>query len=194
MQITALTALALALSATALPPPPAEAQQHRARNVVSMAARPSEDGDGEEWTIKSLTRQCSADEQECVWRFVVGGRAGSTLGTACEHKLVGLVDGTPASRIRGSGTSQCIYTDTNNNQTNGAVNDEDEKKYNYTVTSGWSDQFGDAPEQAFTTLSVVDYDAGLLVYPSYTDAEVRDGTPVEPDRSFPVQLIPGNVQ
>ena len=66
--------------------------------------------------------------------------------------------------------------------------------FNYTVTSGWSDEFGDSPDKAFTTLSLIDYDEGLISYPSYTDAQVRDGKPVEPDSSFPVRPIPSNVE
>ena len=146
--------------------------------AVSMAT-----GDSEEWKIEGLARPCSADAAECVWRFAVFRAAGAGGSrTACEHALRALPDGTPASRIRGSGATLCVGQD-----------DDHGGPYNYTVTSGWSDQFGDDPDKAFTTLSVIDYDSGLLVYPSYTDAQVQDGKPVEPDRSYPVHLIPSKV-
>ena len=150
--------------------------------------------DSEVWTIEGLSRQCSDDESECVWRFSVFRTvAASSSRTACEHALEALPDGTPASRIRGSGATLCVAPPSDS---------EEEREgeglghgpFNYTVTSGWSDEFGDSPDKAFTTLSLIDYDEGLISYPSYTDAQVRDGKPVEPDSSFPVRPIPSNVE
>ncbi|KAL4803360.1 hypothetical protein BDV18DRAFT_144639 [Aspergillus unguis] len=43
----------------------------------------------------------------------------------------------------------------------------------YTVTSSWSGQYGE--DNGFTTLAVVDYDAGLLVWPGYSDADLAGG-------------------
>lgn len=155
--------------------------------AVSMAT-----GDSEEWKIEGLARPCSADAAECVWRFAVFRAAGAGGSrTACEHALRALPDGTPASRIRGSGATLCVAPPSDSEE-------EGEGKgpgpFNYTVTSGWSDEFGDSPDKAFTTLSLIDYDEGLISYPSYTDAQVRDGKPVEPDSSFPVRPIPSNVE
>lgn len=162
--------------------------------AVSMAA-------AENWTITSLSRACEEDLSKCTWKFGIlratdsptptptptptsspsptsaqnnnnsnkkyrdDGRAEEE--TPCEHVLEALEDGTPATQIRGSGPSEC-----------GA----------FTVTSGWSDAGG--PGREFTTISVVDYAEGLIVYPSYLDSLVAEGKVVEPDLSFPAQLIP----
>ncbi len=163
---------ALAFLSLALPLLPLPAA---AAPVFSMAAADS-------WTIKSLSRACADDLSTCTWKFGVVREvlANSTITTTtttaaaeqetpCEHVLVAQADGTPASQIRGSGPSTCGI---------------------FTVTSGWSDQFGAEEDKAFTTLSVVDYAAGPIVYPAYTDAQVAGGRVVEPDLSFPVQHIP----
>ncbi|KAK7755793.1 hypothetical protein SLS62_002078 [Diatrype stigma] len=173
--------------------------------AVSMAA-------AENWTITSLSRTCEEDLSKCTWKFGILRATDSPTPaptptpiptstsaaapdatesdsnnnnnnnnnnkkrnekmrraeeTPCEHVLEALEDGTPATQIRGSGPSEC-----------GA----------FTVTSGWSDAGG--PGREFTTISVVDYAEGLIVYPSYLDSLVAEGKVVEPDLSFPAQLIP----
>ncbi|KAI1245067.1 hypothetical protein MGN70_011955 [Eutypa lata] len=158
----------------------------RAAEVVSMAA-------AENWTINALSRTCAEDLSTCTWKFGIiritdsptpiptsTSTPSSTSEsekkktkkraaelTPCEHVLTALPDGTPATQIRGSGPSTCG---------------------DFTVTSGWSDAGG--PGEEFTTISVVDYAEGLIVYPSYRDALVQDGNVVKPDLSFPAQLIP----
>lgn len=82
----------------------------------------------------------------------------------------------------------------------------------YSVTSGWSGQFG--PGNGFvrtypqpprtkttcpiittdtkapqTTFAVANYPANLIVYPAYTDKEVAAGTVVTPDKSYAPQSI-----
>ncbi|KAI0596072.1 hypothetical protein F4775DRAFT_329754 [Biscogniauxia sp. FL1348] len=116
-----------------------------------------------EWTIQSLSRTCSADGGQCVWDFSVS--TGEEAVTPCTY-VVNATAEAPASQASG-GPAACGV---------------------YTVTSGWSDQFG--ADQAFTTLSVVDYAQKLIVYPAYTDAQLANATVVEPDLSFPVQSLP----
>ncbi|AEO57208.1 hypothetical protein MYCTH_2314963 [Thermothelomyces thermophilus ATCC 42464] len=53
----------------------------------------------------------------------------------------------------------------------------------YTISSGW-DPLG------FTTWSVVDWSKHLIVWPAYSDAELVNGQPVTPDKSFAPQALP----
>ncbi|KKY34885.1 putative small secreted protein [Diaporthe ampelina] len=105
------------------------------------------------WTITSLTRAVNADNTVATWTFGINN--GQTT-TPCTE----VVQGTNASTLSG-GPVTCGP---------------------YTVTSGWSDQFG--PGNEFTTFAVVDYNAQLIVFPSYTDKEVASGNAVTPDKSY----------
>ena len=58
----------------------------------------------------------------------------------------------------------------------------------YTITSGWSDQFG--PENGFTTLSVVKEETREIVWPAYTDKQGDGGEVVVPDQSYTPQVLP----
>ncbi|KAI5928333.1 hypothetical protein F4810DRAFT_648014 [Camillea tinctor] len=116
-----------------------------------------------EWTIQSLVRTCSEDLSQCEWDFSIATGEGDP--TPCVF-VVNATTQAPASQVNG-GPSSCGV---------------------FTITSGWSDQFG--ADQAFTTLSVVDYANKLIVYPGYTDAQLVNATVVEPDLSFPVQSLP----
>ncbi|CAJ2511205.1 Uu.00g068300.m01.CDS01 [Anthostomella pinea] len=119
-----------------------------------------------EWTIESLKRTCATDDSSCTWTFGISTGAEGAAATACtyEVKSSATANATEAS----GGPVTC-----------GA----------YTVTSGWSGQFGAG--QGFTTLSVVDTDSKLIAYPAYTDTQLVNGTVVTPDLSFPVQTLPG---
>ncbi|BCS21080.1 uncharacterized protein APUU_21512S [Aspergillus puulaauensis] len=112
-----------------------------------------------EWTIESLKRECNDDDSKCTWTFGINPGDGAT---DCTYE----VEGSPASEADG-GPVNC-----------GA----------YTVTSGWSDQFG--PENGFTTLSVVNQDTREIVWPAYTDKQVDGGEVVVPDQSYTPQVLP----
>ncbi|CAI7662463.1 unnamed protein product [Penicillium glandicola] len=115
--------------------------------------------DSPEWTLQDTKRVCNTDDTSCTWTF--GIYPGSGDATACTL----LVEGTTASRANG-GPATCG---------------------GYTVTSGWSGQFGD--DNGFTTLSVVDNAAREIIWPSYTDAQLAGGDVVKPDQSYaPVSL------
>ncbi|KAI1494518.1 hypothetical protein F5X96DRAFT_665812 [Biscogniauxia mediterranea] len=133
--------------------------------VLAAPAAPVSTFAAAEWTIQSLSRTCSADGAQCVWDFGVWTGEEGSEATACVY-VVNATDAAPATQASG-GPAACGV---------------------YTVTSGWSDQFG--ADQAFTTLSVVDYPSKLIVYPAYTDAQLANATVVEPDLSFPVQTLP----
>ncbi|GKU14751.1 unnamed protein product [Fusarium langsethiae] len=57
----------------------------------------------------------------------------------------------------------------------------------YTVTSGWSGQFG--PGNGFTTFSVVS-SKRQIVWPAYTDKQVQGGKVVKPDQSYTPANLP----
>ncbi|KAI1341853.1 hypothetical protein F5Y15DRAFT_413774 [Xylariaceae sp. FL0016] len=114
-----------------------------------------------EWTITSLSRTCTATDSSCAWTF------GIDTGSAP----------TPCTFVVKSTATAGASTANGGPATCGA----------YTVTSGWSGQFGAG--EGFTTLSVVDYAAKLIAYPAYTDKQLPNATVVTPDLSFPVQTL-----
>ncbi|KAJ9300143.1 hypothetical protein DTO271G3_2260 [Paecilomyces variotii] len=113
-----------------------------------------------QWTIESLKRICNDADTSCTWTF--GIDIGSGTPTACTY----VVNGTIASEANG-GPSTCG---------------------DFTITSGWSDQFG--PGNGFTTLSVVDDVTRQIIYPAYTDAQLEGGQVVTPDQSYTPAALP----
>ncbi|KAL7624317.1 hypothetical protein AAE478_005878 [Parahypoxylon ruwenzoriense] len=118
-----------------------------------------------EWTIESLKRTCDEGDTTCVWTFGINTGEDGVAPTQASY-AVNATASAPASRAIGGP------------QVFG----------NFTVTSTWSGQFGEG--QGFTTMSVIDYDNKLIVYPAYTDNQVASGAVVEPDQSYPVQSLP----
>ncbi|KAJ5880784.1 uncharacterized protein N7473_011837 [Penicillium subrubescens] len=113
-----------------------------------------------EWTIQSMKRVCATNDSSCTWTF--GIYPGSGDATAC--KLV--VTANTASQANG-GPSSCG---------------------DYTVTSGWSGQFG--PGNGFTTLSVVNNKSRQIIWPAYTDKQLAGGNVVTPDQSYAPAALP----
>ncbi|KAG8164516.1 hypothetical protein KVR01_006434 [Diaporthe batatas] len=105
------------------------------------------------WTITNFKRTVNADNTVTTWTFGINN---GVTTTPCTE----VVKGAKSSTLNG-GPATC-----------GA----------YTVTSGWSDQFG--PGNEFTTFAVVDYAQSLIVYPAYRDVEVASGNVVTPDKSY----------
>ncbi|KAI1381566.1 hypothetical protein F4677DRAFT_460635 [Hypoxylon crocopeplum] len=118
-----------------------------------------------EWTIETLSRVCDDADTTCLWTFGIDTGAAELAPTAANY-TVNATDAAPASRAIGG--PQLFG--------------------NYTVTSTWSGQFGDG--EGFTTLSVIDYAQGLIVYPAYKDTQLLNGEVVTPDQSYPVQSLP----
>lgn len=114
------------------------------------------------WTIENMKRVCDKADKLCTWTFGINTHQGPT--TACKH-AVQATNGVGASRSNG-GPLTCGR---------------------YTVTSGWSGQFGEG--RGFTTLSVVDYEKRLITFPAYTDNQVNKGN-VKPDQSYAPQNLP----
>ncbi|KAI1655745.1 hypothetical protein F4813DRAFT_391320 [Daldinia decipiens] len=115
-----------------------------------------------QWTITGLSRAVDAADTSSDWTFGIDNGAGVT---AVKY-TVKSAGGAPATRSNG-----------------GPVTVGD-----FTITSGWSGQFGD--DKGFTTFSVVDNAKRQIVYPSYTDAQLKSGQVVTPDQSYPVQNLP----
>lgn len=116
-----------------------------------------------QWTIQNMKRVCDKDDKLCTWTFGINSRPGAA--TACKLAVKATKD-VRASRANG-GPSDCG---------------------DYTVTSGWSGQFGEG--KGFTTLSVVDNKKQQIVYPAYTDNQVKEGKIVQPDQSYAPQNLP----
>lgn len=57
----------------------------------------------------------------------------------------------------------------------------------FTITSGWSGQFG--ADKGFTTVSVVS-SKKQIVYPSYTDKQLAGGKVVKPDQKYSPASLP----
>lgn len=115
---------------------------------------------GSEWSIQGLKRVCNAGNTSCTWTF--GIKAGSAAATSCTY----IVKANDASQANG-GPSNCG---------------------DYTITSGWSGQFG--PGNGFTTLSVVNNKIRQIVWPAYTDAQLQNGVVVKPDQSYTPAALP----
>ncbi|CAG7920947.1 unnamed protein product [Penicillium olsonii] len=113
---------------------------------------------GPQWTIQNTKRVCNADA--CTWTFGINPGSGSP--TQCTY----VVKGKNAAQANG-GPSNC-----------GA----------YTITSGWSGQFGEG--QGFTTLSVVNNKARQIIWPAYTDKQLAGGKVVKPDQSYAPAALP----
>ncbi|KAJ0420567.1 hypothetical protein BJY00DRAFT_312985 [Aspergillus carlsbadensis] len=117
------------------------------------------------WTISSLKRVCNDPNTKCTWTFGISTGSGSEsepASTNCTYA----VEGSPASQADG-GPASCG---------------------NYTITSGWSDQFG--AEAGFTTLSVVNKGTRQIVWPAYTDKQLEGGQVVSPDQSYTPSVLP----
>lgn len=106
-----------------------------------------------QWTITNMVRNCNSDDTQCTWDFGIDANEATTNCTL-------VVNGSPASQTNG-GPATCG---------------------DYTVTSGWSGQFG--PGNGFTTLAVVDQKTHQIAWPAYTDKQVENGQVVSPDQSY----------
>ncbi|KAJ5995415.1 hypothetical protein N7481_002392 [Penicillium waksmanii] len=113
-----------------------------------------------QWTIRNLKRVCNGADTSCTWNF------GIQVGTAATKSCTYVVKGATASE-RNGGPSACGV---------------------YTITSGWSGQFG--PDNGFTTLSVVNNDSRQIVWPAYTDKQLDGGKVVKPDQAYSPAALP----
>jgi hypothetical protein len=120
----------------------------------------------EEWTIENMQRRCTVTPRnECVWTFKINQHKEGVAPTDVRY----VVNGTSAvlpSRSVGGPSKHGIFT----------------------VTSTWSDYFG--VENAWTTMSVIDYKRGVLIYPAYTDKQLAGGKVVKPDQTYVPESIP----
>ncbi|KAH7310599.1 hypothetical protein B0I35DRAFT_412091 [Stachybotrys elegans] len=119
----------------------------------------------EEWTIESLQRVCDEQDTQCTWTFTINTNTEGVEPTSVEY-IVEASGETPASQAIGGPSEFGVFT----------------------VTSTWSDVFG--IEDAWTTMSVIDFERGILVYPAYLDRQVAGGEVVEPDQVYIPEPIP----
>jgi hypothetical protein len=115
---------------------------------------------GPQWTLQDTKRVCNAADTSCTWTF--GIYPGTGKATPCTY----VVKGNTASHANG-----------------GPVTCGD-----YTVTSGWSGQFG--PDNGFTTLSVVNNKDRQIIWPAYTDKQLANGAVVKPNQSYAPAALP----
>ena len=148
-----------AAAITAILPLAALSSPTKRAGAVSMSA------DVPQWTMQTFKRACDDADTSCTWSFGINANNGGAAAP-CEFTVKALPDGTPASRAPQTDGVAC-----------GA----------YTVTSGWSGQFGE--DNGFTTLSVVDWGNQLISWPSYSDKDLAGGKVVSPDRSFDVSKL-----
>lgn len=111
------------------------------------------------WTIEGVKRSCDAADTKCTWHFTVNTHSEGITPTNVDF-VVEASNGAPASRSVGKPSAFGKFT----------------------VTSAWSDAFGDA--HGWTTLSLVDNDRKLITFPAYTDEQVRGGATVRPDQTY----------
>jgi len=128
--------------------------------ATSVSAAPTVQARAADWTITNFKRTCNTADTSCTVSFGIDTHVAAV--TPCTYTVTGAA---PVSRAT-AGPTTC-----------GA----------YTVTSGWSGQFG--PDAGFTTWSVADWGKKLIAYPSYADRDVVNGAVVKPDRSFAVNVI-----
>lgn len=145
-------AIFLGLVATASSAFAAPAVDTRSDAVSAMAAVP-------QWTIKSFTRTCNAENTSCAVSFGIDTQTSPV--TNCSYTVVG--------------------ANANQASTNGVTCGP------YTISSGWSGQFG--VDNGFTTWSVVDWSKRLIVWPAYSDRELVNGQAVTPDKSYAPQTL-----
>ena len=128
--------------------------------MAAPAAGKSMMTNGPQWTIENMKRTCNAGNTQCTWTF--GIEVGTAAATPCTY----VVKANDASQANG-GPATC-----------GA----------YTITSGWSGQFGAG--NGFTTLSVVNGNTRQIVWPAYTDNQLAGGKVVKPDQAYAPAALP----
>jgi len=116
------------------------------------------------WTVEGMKRTCDKPDNHCAWSFTINNNAGSRQG--CSYTVKRQNSKTPASRSPQTGAHCGVYT----------------------VTSGWSGQFGEG--NGFTTLSVVNNKDRTIAWPAYTDKQLQNGKVVTPNQSYAVQNLP----
>ncbi|QPG98380.1 hypothetical protein C2857_007550 [Epichloe festucae Fl1] len=114
-------------------------------------------------TFEGVVRHCDDKDNNCTVEFTINPKRFSKTGV----KFVTVRNGNVGAS-RNNGAAQNFG--------------------DYTVTSGWSGQFGEG--KGFTTFAVVDNKDRLITYPSYTDVELANGHQVTPDKSYKPANLP----
>ncbi|KAK3990712.1 hypothetical protein QBC44DRAFT_368682 [Cladorrhinum sp. PSN332] len=123
---------------------------------------PVQDVESELWTIHALRRICDPFDAICTWNFQIHNNIGRYAPVPCSVPVrEDKEDGKSASRNHA----------------------EDFRCGPFSVSVGWSGRFG--LDKGYTTLSVVDHEARLVVHPAYTDVQVVDGNMPEDQHLTP---------
>jgi hypothetical protein len=116
---------------------------------------------GSTWTIHNFKRTCNKKIAPTLCNYSFSVIPHDGTGiTKCHYK----VSGTPASRAA-YGPVKCGP---------------------YTISSTWSDVFG--VKNGFQTLAVIR--KKRIIYPAYTDKQLKAGKVVKPDQSYTPQKLP----
>ena len=132
--------------------------------AISASAAPTANSvaaDVPQWTIVSFTRTCDSNDTSCAYSYSIDTH--TATATPCSYNITKNSD-KPASQTDYNSIKCGVYT----------------------ISSGWSGQFG--PGNGFQTLAVTD--GKLIAYPAYADKELVNGAAVQPDRSYPAQNLP----
>ncbi|KAF3013307.1 hypothetical protein G7054_g2838 [Neopestalotiopsis clavispora] len=111
-----------------------------------------------EWTLRELQRKCYKEDKICIWKF--GIDCSNNHLTKC-YFVVNSTGGNKTAKETDSLTHLCGR---------------------FTVSSGWSSQFG--PGRGFSVLALVDTQSELIAWPSYSDKQLQNGTAVTPDQKY----------
>ncbi|KAF2731908.1 hypothetical protein EJ04DRAFT_442034 [Polyplosphaeria fusca] len=115
-----------------------------------------------QWTIRGMTRTIDSKDTLCTYDFAID--------------------------TNGDGVSKCVYSVVGSPASQTEVSPDFALGCGpFTVSSKWNGVFGDG--NGFTTWQVVDYAKKIETFPSYEDWALKNGTAVEPDRSFVVQPL-----
>ncbi|ETS73915.1 hypothetical protein PFICI_13781 [Pestalotiopsis fici W106-1] len=142
---------------------------HKSGNASASAtdagSGASESSESSEWTIRRLQRKCYKNNQICVWKF----------GIDCGHDRV----------------TKCYFVvnSLGRNKTATETDSPDHVCGRFTVSSGWSGQFG--PGNGFSVLALVDNESQLIAWPSYSDKQIQNGTVVKPDQTYTPKKLKG---
>ncbi|KAI6374396.1 hypothetical protein MCOR25_003185 [Pyricularia grisea] len=122
-----------------------------------------------DWKIKNFNRKCTSGgngndeskDKDCTIKFEIEQPGKSS--SKCEYKI------------------DTLRASISNHKCNDNGNE-------YNIGAQWSDFFG--ADKGFTTLSVVDQKNNRIVWPAYSDTELKNGQNFSPDKTYKSQEVP----
>lgn len=143
-------------------------EEERKKKEEDEKNKDNKDNKGD-WKIKNFNRKCTnggngndeSKDKDCTIRFEIEQPGKST--SKCEYKI------------------DSLRASISNHKCNDNGNE-------YNIGAQWSDFFG--PDKGFTTLSVVDQKNKRIVWPAYSDTELKNGQNFSPDKTYKSQEVP----